>query len=402
MFENPLPSLLFFLKTTTMSDSNHPTTTSSHVPTPKVRSSCDACGNTKVKCDRLRPECGRCATLSLTCVYGLSQKCGKPSRKRPGENLGKPAQKRNYSPRVITTNNISAINPRIVNEPGEFETSNNIQFSSGSNYQNQITSGFYPSLPFEDWLQFESFGGGFEISPTSGLDPAGILGKNTTNTETHNCARESYEIFRDLICPGPSLHAPESNSVPVSARLDEVLHFNRDAMKRLTRVLKCPCAKSGHRAMVHASIVSRILIWYQQAAGWTGSSSWGPRPSSMANPSASSSSSPPPSDTGESSPSSLVKATGFAVEHVPVSIGTFSIEDENMQAVFRNQLVLCELKKTTELIDMFTSQDLGESSAAGCVSGLYASLAIWLRSEHSRTVKILKFRLGALNENLVS
>lgn len=367
--------------------------------TPKFRSSCDDCGKAKVKCDRIRPECGRCATLNLTCAYGLSQKCGKPSRKRPGSSLKNLAQKRNCTPRVITSNDGPTVASQNVNGPGELNTSgyieNNVPLSPATSYQNQTTSGLYPSLPFEDWFQFDNFGGGFENLPSSALNPASILGNNATNTESHNCPLESYEIFRDLICPAPYLHAPESNSATVSARLDEVLHFNRDAMKRLTRVLKCPCAKSGHRAMVHASIVSRILIWYQQAAGWTGSSSWGPPPASMVN------SSLPPSDTGESSVPSLVKATGFSVDNVPIAIGTFNIEDENMEAVFRNQLVLCELGRTAELIDMFPSQDSGESLAASCVSGLYSSLAVWLRSEHLRTVEILKSRLGLLSKKIV-
>ena len=80
-------------------------------------------------------------------------------------------------------------------------------------------------------------------------------------------------------------------------------------------------------------------------------------------------------------------------------MGTFSIEDQNVQAAFRNQLVLSELKKTANLIDIFISQDSGESSTSG-VAGLYSQLGAWLRSEHSRTVRTLKSRLNTLNENL--
>jgi hypothetical protein len=70
-------------------------------------------------------------------------------------------------------------------------------------------------------------------------------------------------------------------------------------------------------------------------------------------------------------------------------------------AAFRNQLILSELKMTADLIDMFMSQESGGSSATG-VASLYSHLGIWLRSEHSRTVKILRSRLDALNENLES
>ena len=49
---------------------------------PKLRTSCDACGNAKVKCDKQHPRCGRCSTYGLRCVYGVSQKHGKPYRKK--------------------------------------------------------------------------------------------------------------------------------------------------------------------------------------------------------------------------------------------------------------------------------------------------------------------------------
>jgi hypothetical protein len=85
------------------------------------------------------------------------------------------------------------------------------------------------------------------------------------------------------------------------------------------------------------------------------------------------------------------------VEHVPISIGAFSIEDEHVQAAFRNQLVLSELKKMAELIKLFMSQDSDESSAGS----LYSHLGMWLQSEHSKTVKILRARLRTLNEDMV-
>jgi hypothetical protein len=118
-----------------------------------------------------------------------------------------------------------------------------------------------------------------------------------------------------------------------------------------------------------------------------------------------SSPSSPPSGTsagtGTTSPPTLAQSTGFVVAHVPVSMGTFRIEDQNVQAAFRNQLVLSELKKTANLIDLFTSQDSGESSTND-VASLYSHLGAWLRSEYSRTVRILRFRLSALKESLDS
>lgn len=159
--------------------------------------------------------------------------------------------------------------------------------------------------------------------------------------------------------------------------------------------------------MVHASIISRILIWYQQAAGWTGSSASETRPSAddgspPAGSVASSSqpSSGPTSEIDAGTPPTLVQSTGFAVAQVPVSMGSFNVEDENMQDIIRNQLVMSELKKAANVIDLFTLQQTDECCVNG-VGGLYSHLGAWLRSEHLRTVGMLKGRLSALNKTLV-
>lgn len=47
---------------------------------PKLRSSCDACGTVKLKCDRKHPQCGRCVTHGIDCTYSISRKLGKPPR----------------------------------------------------------------------------------------------------------------------------------------------------------------------------------------------------------------------------------------------------------------------------------------------------------------------------------
>ncbi|KAE9378971.1 hypothetical protein N431DRAFT_433980 [Stipitochalara longipes BDJ] len=443
---------------------------------PKLRSSCEGCGNAKVKCDRGQPKCSRCVSLQLTCVYGISLKHGKPPRKRfiscvdapnsfpakkraggvtkavqscehhmtmglehsPGINKPAPLISMNgtvpLSSSLSSTERIQSCDESSTSAMRQSQTANeaaqpkspdqatdvlpapsNINNSINTHDQSQLGASFFNPFTIDEWPQFDIWGPSLEFPspsnnsrlPTSGLEPINNHNASFDSPEAHSCPRGSYELFRDLICPSPFLHAPEANVDTVSARLDEVLHFNSQAIDRLRRLLKCPCAKSGHRIMVHASIISRILIWYQQAAGWTGGSSWDSRPNAVdASPPSSSVSSSSPSlssgaatDTNTESPPTLVQSTGFAVAQVPVSMGTFNIEDENMQDIFRNQLVLSELKKAANVIDLFTSQQPGECSANG-VASLYSHLGVWLRSEHLRTVRMLKSRLNTLNKTL--
>lgn len=365
----------------------------------KLRSSCNSCGIAKVKCGRERPCCNRCSLQSSACIYGPSRKSGKPPRTTLSSTSGRVEKRASGVPHSGDRTAISS--------SGEFEAHRGLarkdfpnsdggdafaaSIDTGFQEQNHVMD-FYPSLQFD---QFGAWPMGNLPIDFNFLPPAPCPTATTTQS-SHSCPRDSYEIFRDLICPSPFLHAPDSNSTTVSAPLDEVLKFTKNGIDRLTQVLECPCAKSGHRAMVHASIVSRILIWYQQAAGCTGSSSWGYRPTQFQASEIESSTettSQPPVAQSELDPAPLVKATGFAVEHVPLSLGAFRIEDENVQAVFRNQLVLSELKGVAGLIDLFVAQDSAES-----VGGLYRHLGIWLKAEHGRTVDILKTRLRTLNE----
>ncbi|OAG00261.1 uncharacterized protein CC84DRAFT_1102724, partial [Paraphaeosphaeria sporulosa] len=39
----------------------------------KLRASCDACNESKVRCSQTKPSCTRCQKQRIICVYGLSR-----------------------------------------------------------------------------------------------------------------------------------------------------------------------------------------------------------------------------------------------------------------------------------------------------------------------------------------
>ncbi|KAI1651853.1 uncharacterized protein F4817DRAFT_83619 [Daldinia loculata] len=367
---------------------------------PKVRSSCDSCGSAKIKCDRSRPRCRRCVTLGIDCIYGISRKLGRVPRRglSARANSGTTIRTSTQAQRLWPdTNPESSINiafeePRQVHETLPSGSNTDVPVSSTYNHDQLVGLHLFNPLDIEQWPQFDFSDVGTRIHGD----------QNTRGS--HSCARESYEIFADLICPAPDLHAPNTNSDTVTARLDQVLHFNRKAIDRLSGLLECSCAKSGHRVMVHASIISRILIWYQQAAGWPCSISSEPSSADMlhttdAISSSTSSSSGPDEAAGARSPNLriLPRTTGFVVTDVPATLGTFSIEDQKMQASIRNHLVLSELSNMSTLIDLFSSHFSDESSVAGAGS-LYTYIAAWLRNEYDKTIRDLRAERIALND----
>lgn len=79
------------------------------------------------------------------------------------------------------------------------------------------------------------------------------------------CTPESKVIMRRMYCATSN---PISNGV-LACRLDlgSVLTRNRDVVGRLRLLLNCPYARSPHTAMLYASIVSHVLLWYSRPPG---------------------------------------------------------------------------------------------------------------------------------------
>ena len=250
----------------------------------------------------------------------------------------------------------------------------------------------------------------------------------------HDCSREAHAILESLSFPRPdkahliSQPSPGSASTTASTAdrvpLDHILCLNREASERLGPLLTCACAESPYLALLYASIISRILIWYQQAAGCTPSASWNPTAmirdtgsqhvsltESLPNSSSSSGvgssawSSTAASRFGSGgaiSTPTLTQSTIVGVTPTKMALGTFSVDDLRVQTALKIQLVSGELRRAGHLIDQFASHNSGgrnladEYSYSG-VNSLYESLKSWFRREHLRITNLIKSNLRDLN-----
>lgn len=223
-----------------------------------------------------------------------------------------------------------------------------------------------------------------------------------------NCLRETHQILQNLslINPNktPTPLASGPTTTPVSNfPLDYVLNLNRECIDHLTKLLNCSCGGSPHLGLLHASIISQILMWYhQESTSWTSS-----RASSIIDPLLAEETSQPGSGIPSSSTwsgSTLGNTrTRTGGTNTPtqsagpaqMAIGTFVIDDERVQCALRIQLLLAELAKIGSLIATFSARGLKASdvSASGTVDPLYKSLGSWLSKEHSSIVDILRSSL---------
>ncbi|KAI0877842.1 hypothetical protein GGS24DRAFT_446206 [Hypoxylon argillaceum] len=400
--------------TATATTTSTPTSTPSPFPypsmkVPKLRSSCDACGSAKVKCDRRQPHCSRCLSLGSVCVYGVSRKYGKPPRKTIGAAKDRPLPSvdRQDALSVLPTPPGITEMPRARNDFLFFPDVDDFAMTDAP-YHEGFDSGLFPPLSLDQWLQSDTLAFGFGTPPASNSDhdsvdrgsSQGASDDSAASHTSHNCHRESYEILLRLGLGHGDFSrlavASPSDLDTGSAQLDRVLHLNRNAIDRLTKLLSCSCRRSPHLAMLYASIISRILVWYQQAVGCK--KSWCPNTTpadTMAAPATNvTAASASPADDIPT----LSRTTGFVVEPMQLTMGAFKIDDQAVQATLRSHLVLSELKKASTLIDHFTSQGLGGSNTASSVDSLYTSLGGWLRSELSTTVKEIKSRMRMLED----
>ncbi|KAH8672378.1 hypothetical protein BGZ61DRAFT_459215 [Ilyonectria robusta] len=395
---------------------------------PKLRTSCDQCGAAKVKCDRGQPECGRCVSHGRTCVYGVSRKMGKPPRVKlrssvkrmpddqPGAGAGAADGRRldgsggNDVWDAVDENSncigLDALDGLFSDMDGQFlPNSPSLNFGEwaftdhfGNHHLSPIQPGLLPTPDSTDWGSCPSTEAS-TTQPTAHHSPSDTYSRSgrtpmpPLSMSGHDCPREAYDILRNLSFPNPSKipSAASSSTAGNQVPLDQVLRLNSEASERLGPLLACSCARSPHLAFVYAAIISRVLLWYQQAAGSTQSASW-----SQTRPDCSL------GMGGTKETATAAYTTGLAVAPSKMAIGTFNVDDLRIQTALKIQLLSGEMGRAGRLIDQFTSltssgQCQTDESNFGSIDRLYQSLHSWLRGEHSRIANMMRLKLRELN-----
>lgn len=56
----------------------------------KVRSTCNACQQAKIRCSHEKPSCRRCLKHNIECIYSMSRRLGRPAKRRESQYAGLP------------------------------------------------------------------------------------------------------------------------------------------------------------------------------------------------------------------------------------------------------------------------------------------------------------------------
>lgn len=346
---------------------------------PKLRTSCNECGAAKLRCDRGQPECGRCVSHGISCVYGVSRKMGKPPRQKL------PPSSAQASTDQVTVmegelHYIAYLFPIIANVLIACDAADDIIDLEGSFDQPGLPMSAFTSLDFTEWPTVDQFNASlFPNTPESyatqfttyPVQPSKSLPVVDQILPHHDCSRKAYDLLGRLsLFDDPSLGTTlAADEVP----FDHVLRLSREASEQLSKLLACSCAACPSLTFLKASIISKVLSWYHQAAICM-----------------------------QVTASRALTAIPNSVTPASIAVGTFSVDDERVQAALKIQLLLGEMRRAGCLIDQFSVHGTGltyhdDQSNPDSVDRLYQHLTTWLKGEHSRIVHIMRSKLRELN-----
>lgn len=195
---------------------------------------------------------------------------------------------------------------------------------------------------------------------------------------SHCCSALAHSTLESLRIIGPDSTQPWPNVE--SKSLDSVLSTTKLAVQSVLQLLSCSCSSDPHLSMLYSSITSKILNWYQIAAGVN------PAAAPLGNAPSHSSGSSPTTSSVYSSPLSTPgsEQSTFSIQMQPLKFGLYQF-DEADQERLRRQVVLKELRKCGQLVEALANwRGDGQSEQA---EFLYDVLGAWLKSELYKTLQ---------------
>lgn len=409
---------------------------------PKLRSSCDHCGNSKVKCDKGQPECERCISHGLPCAYGVSRKMGKPPRRSSvSRSMNSPAaanESNGNNNSTSTSSSGSAEMPLELEQPAlttflgltwdpmdEDSHSNSIMnFFNAEGLDPELSMPNFPDCAagFNDEATMEQPNISLNSShfPSAASSPrpgnysspeAYLLPRNETTDHwrssvtlnragNHGCLHRLHKILECLPVLNsrqaehetspPTASTATKESPPQLVPLDLILQLNRTATEGLFPLVTCSCTRLPHVALLYASIISQILAWYQQAAGCTQTKS----------PSSNSTTATEKltfDGNGNGTPAIPSQSVEIAVVQSRMTIGTFNVDDQRLQTAMKICLLLGEMKRVKCLMDQLRSQTDALESMIADVEEVFRSVNSWLGRDYLRIFDMMQSKLRELN-----
>lgn len=258
--------------------------------------------------------------------------------------------------------------PLSIQKPFKDEPADNVYLSPSSYYAPSFESTLLStgsSSPFED------------------LGPSLLSQPNA-----HDCTHLALETLTSLCQPSTLQRTGEGQPRPT---IDQVLKMNSEAMKNVSTILSCTCAKDSSFPMLLSTIFSKALAWYRAAV--------------------------PSNDAAalDSNVSDTVNCAREEIVHRPISVGGYELDDESSDLI-RIQLVLNRLRMMAKPVKQYieayspsvygprplspsstqgSSPDIKPSNAAlaGSMAEVYSTMGTFIQENLQSAIEDLQSKL---------
>ncbi|CBF79139.1 hypothetical protein AN7073.2 [Aspergillus nidulans FGSC A4] len=227
-------------------------------PVRKLKDSCDVCSASKLRCDKQKPTCARCANLNRPCTYSPARRGGRPHRVRRDRSKSQSQSQSSRQffgmPDANTSSSPFAEPTRVPSQTDRGMSCSNDWFLRT---QSRVHDHIQDSQPSAQSAK---------VSPSPCKNPMNTrLAAETAETDM-DCTRVALSIVEQLERSQeqrPRSTAPTYTHGGLTAT---------EACQRLLTILMCPCSDQAEVALLVASGCISLMDVIHSSAGFASES----------------------------------------------------------------------------------------------------------------------------------
>ncbi|KAK6068444.1 major facilitator superfamily transporter [Seiridium cupressi] len=249
---------------------------------PKLRDSCHACAESKLKCSKEKPACARCIKRNKTCRYLVTRRAGRSQSKHAKKvSTTSPGPAQEQQPFITTSPDGNFMIEDYFATPISLQLPEFTDDSSSSVTRDWSTHSHFfdtentPPLFDTSTLFFDA---PQALSAPLHLPSSTIPGPETSNgcqnllAEQHcGCLLQVLQLMKQL-CPCAPVHCTTWSGQKLETdsgstiQLQRVIAENQSMLDTVATVLSCQCSEDGFLLTTICLVVLKVMGRYEEAA----------------------------------------------------------------------------------------------------------------------------------------
>ena len=237
---------------------------------PKLKDTCDMCSTSKVRCDKMKPACGRCERLGYPCSYSPARRMQKRRCIQCTQSSGNLTEAEAEEQLPVAAPTATAATDGSV-ATDSYPSGDGAEFSfrrafNGGNFPQHQTTHPYTSNPSSaNKTNIHNSSSSSCCSTGSSTTEAMLPGLEYSKPTHSNsdCVTVATNILEHLnTTHGVAASFPSEPKTPPST-LETSIGSPSLAIKRISTILICPCSKNLDVGLLAAAVCAALLDTYE-------------------------------------------------------------------------------------------------------------------------------------------